>query len=35
MGPELDANLDAIVSGPTIPASDLPKPSEEERKPPS
>ncbi|RDI73472.1 N-6 DNA Methylase [Gaiella occulta] len=34
LGPELDAILDAIVAGPTIPADALPQPTETERKPP-
>jgi len=29
--PALDVSLDAIVSGPTIPADDLPRPTEQER----
>lgn len=34
LGPELDAALDAIVSGPTIRADALPQPAEEERRAP-
>lgn len=35
LGPSLDATLDAIVTGGTIPASDLPQPTDEERSPPA
>jgi hypothetical protein len=34
LGPELDETLDRIVSGETIPAAELPQPSEEQRKAP-
>ncbi|MGA9763042.1 MAG: type ISP restriction/modification enzyme [Gaiellaceae bacterium] len=35
LGPDLDSLLDNVVSGETIPATELPQPSEAERKPPS
>lgn len=35
LGPQLDEVLEALVADPTIPAADLPEPTEEERKAPS
>ncbi len=34
LGPDLDATLDAIVAGLTIPADALPQPTDDERRPP-
>ena len=34
LGPDLDATLDSIVAGETIPANELPQPTDEERAPP-
>lgn len=35
LGPELDSLLDEVITGETIPATELPRPTEVERKPPS
>jgi len=34
LDPDLDATLDAIIAGPTIPADALPQPTDDERRPP-